>query len=178
MKRVAVAVGCAATAAVVLVAFERKASPPMPVVLDRSAVKDRMVQHFDDMTDLLFSIVLGDHATAGHLAHAMASEPRFARDTAKVDPKSSASFLRLQEELRVRAARLADDANARDDRALASDYGRLVETCAACHRSYLKDSAPTGGLVRDLFGVLDSSGPSAVQARLDALLQGGAHEAK
>jgi hypothetical protein len=99
----------------------------------RTALEDAMGRHGDDMTDLMFAVVLLDHATAAQLANALA-------ESRALDASLSARFVALQADMKSRAAQVSAAAAAKDDARLSQAYGRLAESCVACHRVYLHDA--------------------------------------
>lgn len=110
----------------------RLAEPDHLTEAQRAALKDGMGRHGDDMTDLMFAVVLLDHGTAARTADALAASPA-------VDTGLSKQFATLQAEMKARAAQVAAAATAKDDARLSESYGRLAESCVACHRVYLHD---------------------------------------
>jgi hypothetical protein len=111
--------------------------------LARELLVERMGDHRASMSALTWAVVLLDRAAAAELASELASSPRLARtDPANGDLNGllPPRFFELQDELHARAADLAKAAGGSDDAALARSYGRLSETCVACHSVYLNPS--------------------------------------
>jgi hypothetical protein len=110
--------------------------PPMA----RELLVERMRDHRAIMSGLTWAVVLLDRPAVEELAGDLASAPRLAR----TDPSAGdlnallpARFFELQEQLSARARELSAAAKGKDDAALASAYGKLSETCVACHSVYL-----------------------------------------
>jgi hypothetical protein len=107
----------------------------------RGLLRKKMERHGQDARDLMFSVTLLQHEVAKAVAQRIASEPRLARPIVGGEDDLNAllpeRFFVLQDESRTRAQAVAAAAEKKDDKALAESYGRLVETCVACHSSYL-----------------------------------------
>lgn len=116
--------------------------------LAREYLRRRMARHARDMQGLISAVVLLDKALARDLATGIATEPRLARPFGAADEDDTLNkalplrFFTLQDELRLRAQQVADASKADDDRALAVAFGKLAETCVACHSAYLKPESP------------------------------------
>lgn len=118
----------------------RMRSPEYLPPLARELLVERMRDHRAGMSGLTWAVLLLDRAAVHELADDIASSPRLARtDPAAGDLNSllPPRFFDLQEDLRTRAQELARAAKSGDDAALAKAYGRLSETCVACHSVYL-----------------------------------------
>ena len=76
------------------------------------------------------------------VASRIASEPRLVRPIVGGEYDLNAAlpetFFVLQDEARLRAQALGEASRAQDDVALAKAFGRLTETCVACHSAYLR----------------------------------------
>ncbi len=107
----------------------------------RALLRKKMERHGQDARDLMFGVTLLQYDVAEAAAHRIASEPRFVRPIAGGEDDLNAllpeRFFVLQDESRNRAQAVAMAAEKKDDKALAESYGRLVETCVACHSAYL-----------------------------------------
>ena len=112
--------------------------------LAREYLRRRMERHARDMQALISAVVLLDKDLARELATAIATEPRLARPEVAGDEDDTLNkalplrFFTLQDELRLQAQKVADAAKTDDDKALATAFGRLAETCVSCHSAYLK----------------------------------------
>ncbi|WP_224240249.1 cytochrome c [Hyalangium gracile] len=107
----------------------------------RPILRKKMERHGQDARDLMFSVTLLQYDMAKAAAQRIASEPRLVRPIVGGEDDLNAllpeRFFVLQDEARTRAQTLSIAAEKKDDKALAESYGRLVETCVACHSAYL-----------------------------------------
>ncbi|MFN0063827.1 MAG: cytochrome c [Myxococcaceae bacterium] len=122
---------------------ERKLEPPAYLSeVARGLLRKRMIRHARDMSDLFVSVTLLLHHTVADLATRIATEPRITRPTPGAIDELNRSlppkFFDLQDQLQSRARALAVAAAASDDAAMAAGFGRLIETCVACHATYLR----------------------------------------
>jgi hypothetical protein len=108
----------------------------------REVLKRRMKHHKEDMGKLLFGVALLKREEAKAAAESIASEPRLARPLPGGEDELNAllpeRFFTLQDELKRRATDVAEAAAHKNDTALAASFGKLAETCVACHSVYLK----------------------------------------
>lgn len=108
----------------------------------RPVLRNRMQRHGDDMVQLVLAVTLLKRDMVKSSADRIASEPRFARPIVGSDDALNNAlpekFFTLQAEVAERARSLSAAASRRDDRALASAFGRLTETCVACHSAFLE----------------------------------------
>ena len=125
---------------------EPKASPglPAPEYLPEQArglLRKKMERHGQDARDLMFGVTLLQYDMARAAAQRISAEPRLVRPIVGGDEDLNAllpeRFFVLQDEARLRAQAIATAAEKRDNKALAESYGRLMETCVACHAAYL-----------------------------------------
>ena len=111
----------------------------------RPVLRNRMKRHGDDMVQLVLAVTLLKRDLVKASADRIASEPRFARPiVGSNDALNNAlpeRFFTLQAEVAERARALSVAAARRDDHALASAFGRLTETCVACHSAFLEPKA-------------------------------------
>lgn len=119
-------------------------SLPMPDYLPegaRAALRQKMARHGQAMTDLMLGVTLLQYDVANAAAGRIVNEPRLARPIQGGDDELSSllpeRFFTLQDELRSRAQAVQDAAKKRDDTALGESFGRMTETCIACHSAYL-----------------------------------------
>jgi hypothetical protein len=107
----------------------------------RMLLRKKMERHGQDARELMFSVTLLQYDVAKGAAQRIASEPRFVRPIAGGEDDLNAllpeRFFVLQDESRTHAQAVAMAAEKKDDKALAESYGRLVQTCVACHSAYL-----------------------------------------
>src|SRR5687767_7086340 len=109
----------------------------------REVVWQRMQGHGADMTMLLWALLFLDYDGALEISQSIVEGPRMARpqpgDDTTLNAQIPAEFFDLQDQLAVRAKRLAQVASARehDPGALARAYGELAETCVRCHSTFL-----------------------------------------
>jgi hypothetical protein len=107
----------------------------------RALLRKKMERHGDDARDLMFGVTLLQYEAAKAAAQRISSEPRLVRPIVGGEDDLNAllpeRFFVLQAEARSRAQAVATAAEKKDDKALAESYGRLVETCVACHSAYL-----------------------------------------
>lgn len=120
----------------------RRSLPP----LARSILSQHMENHAFQMNELVWSVVFLEHEETRELAEEIANGPTIARplpdgQTPSDDLSSMlpAQFFDLQDQLHARAKELADAARDEDDAAIAKAWGRLSESCVACHATYLDE---------------------------------------
>ena len=106
-------------------------------------LRPRMVRHGDDVTDLMWAVLLLDRAQTHALAERVVAEPRLARahglhELDTVNAALPPGFFVLQDELVTRAKAVAAASRQADDRVLSKAFGQLMETCVACHAAYLR----------------------------------------
>ncbi len=108
----------------------------------RALLRKKMDRHGLDARELMYGVVLLRYDLAQAAAQRIASEPRLARpEPGSEDDLNTAlpeRFFLLQDEARMRAQVVMTAAGKREDKALAESYGLLVQTCVACHSTYLK----------------------------------------
>jgi hypothetical protein len=107
----------------------------------RDLLRQKMERHGQDARDLMFGVTLLQYDVARAAAQRISSEPRLVRPLpggeGELNSLLPERFFVLQDEARLRARAVSEAAEKRDDKALAEGYGRLVETCVACHSAYL-----------------------------------------
>jgi hypothetical protein len=112
----------------------------------RELLHKRMERHGADMSQLVSQVVLLRYDAIVPLSEHIVREPQLARplpgEMDQLNAQLPSRFFTFQEELRERARQLTDAARARDDKALAGAFGRLTESCVACHAAYRSDPAP------------------------------------
>jgi hypothetical protein len=108
----------------------------------RKELGDRMRTHAEDLVLLSRHVVELSYDDVEQLARRIGGQPGIGRPAqSKNDPLSSVlpdSFFDLQDRMSNAARDLATTARERDDEAMAAAYGRLAQTCVACHSAYLK----------------------------------------
>jgi hypothetical protein len=138
-------------AAFTLGADRPKARLPQPDYLPdlaRKLLRERMSRHGDDMQQLLMAVTLLERERVKAIATDIANEPRLVRpmpgDEDALNAALPAQLFVLQDELRLRAKALATAADKPNDPALATSFGRLTETCVACHSAFLYPQERSG----------------------------------
>lgn len=120
---------------------EKREKPPVLSELARQLLRRRMERHGRDLHQLATGVVLLRREVVIALAQTISTEPRITRPLPDTrDELNSAlpeRFFVLQDEVRERAKALAEAAKSRDDAAVADAYGRTIQTCVACHVSFL-----------------------------------------
>lgn len=121
-----------------------KMSLPTPDYIPETAralLRKKMERHGQDARELMFGVMLLQYDVVKAAARRITSEPRLVRPIAGGEDDLNAllpeRFFVLQDESRTRAQAVATAAEKKDDKALADSYGRLMETCVACHSAYL-----------------------------------------
>ena len=119
----------------------RLAAPDYLPELARSVLRERMQRHGDQMMRLLLAVTFLQHEVAAATAKDIAGEPRLVRplpggadDLNRLLPER---FFVLQDQLRKEASDLEAAAKARNDAKMAAAFGRVSQTCVACHSAYL-----------------------------------------
>ncbi len=118
---------------------------PLPK-LARLALRNRMQNHGDDMESLLWSTLMLDYESTDGIAARMAGAPILSRPTdADLDTINAMlppEFFGLQDQLASSIQGLRTAAKAKDDVALATQYGEITQTCIRCHSLYLRFPGP------------------------------------
>lgn len=111
-----------------------------PVHLDpmtqkaRNALRPQMAGHANNMEELMWAVIMNEPAQTRVLAQGLAHAEVL---TQKEHPRLQPRFSELQAALADRALDLSAQAAARDPEGTARAYGRVVETCVACHAKYM-----------------------------------------
>ncbi len=109
--------------------------------LARKLLRKRMERHGRDQYRLVLAVTLLQRDVVKRIATDIAEEPRIVRPIAEGQDDLNAAlperFFVLQDALRLRAKELAAAAARKDDAALATSFGQLVEVCVSCHSAYL-----------------------------------------
>ncbi len=117
--------------------------------LARQVLRTKMRRHGEDMVQLVMAVTLLQRERARSLANEIATEPRLTRPIAGGEDDVNAGLplqlFTLQDDLRLKAKALAEAAAKGDDSGLAKSFGRMTETCVACHSAFLKPSAKPAG---------------------------------
>jgi hypothetical protein len=111
---------------------------PPPI---RASLRPRMQRHGADLNALNHHVVVGDYGGTAAIARRIAEEPMIARpvgaeDATILNNALPEAFFTHQERLRARATVLADAASGGERADVAQAFGRLGETCVACHESF------------------------------------------
>jgi hypothetical protein len=139
MTRWAIAGLCVLGAGIGLAAFAREqGGAPDPVVMpaeripseSEARLTDRMKRHGADLLSLTHAVTVVDRKAVAETADRVRLDSPL---TLNVDGGvvTDARFQQLDQQL-------ATAARKRDDAALASTFGRTMETCVRCHAAYLK----------------------------------------
>lgn len=118
-------------------------SEKQPVLneLARQLLRRRMERHGRDLNQLATGVVLLRREVVLAIAQTISTEPRITRPLPDTRDELNGAlperFFVLQDEVRERAKALAEAAKSRDDAAVAEAYGRTIQTCVACHVSFL-----------------------------------------
>jgi len=106
----------------------------------RVLLRSRMERHGDDMMMLMATVLMLRYEATEELALNIAREPKLVRpgpgDLDILNQSLPPRFFDLQAQLSERAQSVADAAKIRDDAKVVRAYGRLAETCVACHSTY------------------------------------------
>lgn len=116
-------------------------NPPALPELARQLVRRRMERHGRDSPTLWTAVTLLQRDVVAELATSIANEPRLVRPTFghtdELNTQLPERFFVLQDVVRDRAKALAQAARSGSDEELAQAFGRLAETCVACHSAFL-----------------------------------------
>jgi Cytochrome C' len=98
---------------------------------------DRMKRHGADLLGLTHAVTVVDRKAIAETADRVRLDTPL---TLTVDGGvvTDARFQQLDQQLRDRMPELANAARKRDDAALATTFGRTMETCVRCHATYFK----------------------------------------
>jgi hypothetical protein len=108
----------------------------------RMALRGHMLDHGDDMENLLWSALMLDYEGTAAIADKMSKAPTLSR--AGVGQKDTINahlppeFFESQDQLKVSIAALRSAAEAKDDGAMADEYAKVAKTCIHCHSLYLR----------------------------------------
>ncbi|MER2565640.1 MAG: cytochrome c [Myxococcaceae bacterium] len=109
--------------------------------LARQLLRRRMERHGRDLNQLATGVVLLRREVVLAIAQTISTEPRITRPLPDTRDELNGAlperFFVLQDEVRERAKALAEAARSRDDAAVAEAYSRTIQTCVACHVSFL-----------------------------------------
>lgn len=108
----------------------------------RGLLAERMHRHGDDLMGLTKQVVLLAYEDAAATADRIGDEPGLTRprpdELDTLNARLPSAFFDLQDLLRRRARDLAGAARRHDDRAMASAYAELAQSCVTCHSIYLR----------------------------------------
>jgi hypothetical protein len=109
--------------------------------LARKLLRERMMRHGDQMSQLVIAVTLLQRERVRSIANDIAAEPRLVRPMPGEEDALNAALPNqlfvYQDELRLRTQALAAAAERPNDPALAQAFGRVTETCVSCHSSFL-----------------------------------------
>lgn len=116
-------------------------SRPLPKVASM-ALRERMLNHGDDTENLLWSTLMLDYESTDGIAGRISETPTLARpgpgELDTINAMLPAEFFELQDQLNTSVRALRTAARAKDDSAMAVQYGQVVQTCIQCHSLYLQ----------------------------------------
>lgn len=131
-----------ATPAVASASSSRELPPreklPLPA---REMLTMRMDRHGDRMILLMESVILLNYDLTAILANEIVAEPKIGRPAG--DEKNTLNallppaFFDHQDQLALRAAKVASAATAKKDAELMAAFASLTESCVGCHAAYL-----------------------------------------
>jgi cytochrome c556 len=110
----------------------------------REFLAPRMQGHAEDMSRIMYSMLLLDGEGVGQLAEVIALEPRLSRPSAPSENTLNAmvpeEFYVLQDELARNANVLVAVASSvdPDPTVMANAYGALATTCVKCHAQFMR----------------------------------------
>jgi hypothetical protein len=123
---------------------------PAPAHLPETArdlLTERMMNHGNDMSDLMWATLFLDDQSVADIADHISTTPRFARpltrDATELNSLLPPEFFELQDQLVERATELAENARRKDADAMAASYGALMQTCVRCHSVYMSEPPAT-----------------------------------
>lgn len=108
----------------------------------RMALRSQMLDHGDDMENLLWSALMLDYEGTAAIADKMSKAPTLSRagvgqeDT--INALLPAEFFELQDQLGASIADLRSAAQDKQDEAMATEYAKVAKTCIQCHSLYLR----------------------------------------
>jgi cytochrome c556 len=118
---------------------------PLPQIA-RAALRKRMQSHGDDTENLLWAALMLDFESTEGIAAMISKAPTLARphqdDLDTINAMLPPQFFDLQEQLDTAISNLRTAAKAKDGEAVATQYGKTVETCIACHSLFLQFPTP------------------------------------
>ncbi len=107
----------------------------------RMALRAKMLDHGDDMENLLWSALMLDYESTAAVADKMAKAPTLSRagpgqeDT--VNALLPPEFFELQDQLLSSIRGLRAAAEEKQDGGMADEYAKVASTCIQCHSLYL-----------------------------------------
>lgn len=108
----------------------------------RMALRSQMLDHGDDMENLLWSALMLDYEGTAAIADKMSKAPTLSRAGAgqedTINAMLPAEFFESQDQLKASIAGLRSAAQARHDGAMADEYAKVAKTCIQCHSLYLR----------------------------------------
>ncbi|MBL4635307.1 MAG: cytochrome c [Kofleriaceae bacterium] len=123
-----------------LVRVKLTRAKPLPMEVT-SALKSSMLDHGDDMENLLWSTLMLDYESTSAMVDKKALAPMLSEvntgGEGTVNRLLPSKFFSLQAELRESLGRLKSAADSKNDTELAAEYGKVAESCIRCHSVYL-----------------------------------------
>jgi cytochrome c' len=124
--------------------------PALPPVV-RPLLESSMRFHGDSLETLLWAAVLLDYESTASFSRWLGDEPRMARpgaDGQSINASMPPAFFDRQDAMLAAAHELAAAAQRHDDAAMGAAFGRLAQSCIACHSEFLRDDRDAGPIRR------------------------------
>lgn len=106
------------------------------------ALRSQMLDHGDDMENLLWSALMLDYEGTAAIADKMSKAPSLSRAGVGQEDTINAmlppEFFEFQDQLEASIAGLRSAAEASKDDAMADEYAKVAKTCIQCHSLYLR----------------------------------------
>jgi hypothetical protein len=109
----------------------------------RDALRGQMHEHGATMQTLVWDVVLLEYGRTAETARQIAGAQTIARalttDATELNAQLPPQFFTFQDQLKERAAALAEVAAKRDAALLSDKFNAVMETCMGCHGAYLQE---------------------------------------
>jgi hypothetical protein len=106
----------------------------------RRIIRERMEKHGSDMSTLLWAVLFLDYERTARLATSIAEQAQ-PLDRNAPELQSLVHLFEMQDQLRHRAATLAEAAADRSGVEMSAAFKQVTETCVNCHYLYLNPRA-------------------------------------
>ncbi len=108
----------------------------------RASLRPQMKEHGPHMEELVWTVVLLQRDQTRVLSASIAASEKLARplpgDLESVNAGVPERFFQLQDDFHARASALHRASKAGNDDEVAAAFGKLAETCVACHARFLE----------------------------------------